>query len=478
MLLSCIIVEHIAGISTGSWFFKGEHSLKYISEAIAIFILLGLLSYSCKDPDQYDALPPDNPRQNILLIIIDTLRADHLSCYGYSRQTSPSLDSLAESGTIWSNAQAQAPWTLPAHATIWTGLSVRSHRTLNPVAAGEENGEVVKLIYELDTDLPSLPVILRDAGFSTFGLANFTILSSIYGFNEGFDTYSCHPTGEGRAAVSVDSLMLWLDDHHRERFFCMLHLYDVHSPYSPPGGFNTAFQDDPDNTFFDWELDGDTILNRDDLQLAVDLYDGEIRWVDENLDRLFRRLRRYDLEDETLVLVMSDHGEEFLEHGWVLHGNTLYQEALHVPLIMSGPGIDAGVVDTTWIGQFDILPTLIAWAGVESDAVFDGTDILDSPDPQRAIPSSGNTPLQWQEQWPIASSVSGGVKTIMMNNMEDFVTYRLNEDPAEMNPLPGDSGGIEDVLYYWASPQIGFPEFAESDPQSIQALKDLGYLDD
>lgn len=452
--------------------------MKYVLNAAALLILVFSLFTSCANTDEDAAGPPENPRQNIVLIIIDTLRADHLSCYGYSRNTSPALDSLAGSGTMWTNAQAQAPWTLPSHATIWTGLSVRSHRTLNPIAVSDDSGEVVKLIYKLDTDLPSLPVLLNDAGFSTRGLANFTILSDLYGFDQGFDQYSCHINGEGRAGVSVDSLIIWLEDHHRERFFCMLHLYDVHSPYAPPAPYNTAFQDDPDARYFDWELEGDSILNRDGLPLAIDLYDGEIRWVDDSLSRLFAWLRRNGLEDETLVVVVSDHGEEFLEHGWVLHGNTLYQEALHVPLIMSGPGIEPGKVDSTWVGLFDILPTLISWAGIESDAQFDGTDILGSPDPDRIIPSSGPSPLPWQEQWPIASVVSGSVKTIMMNDMEDFVTYMLTEDPAELNPLPGDSSGIQDVLYYWASPQIGHPDFAESDSRSIQALKDLGYIND
>ncbi|OPL18337.1 MAG: hypothetical protein AVO35_05695 [Candidatus Aegiribacteria sp. MLS_C] len=439
-----------------------------------IILVYLILSVSCGGPEQS---VQERGRNNIILIILDTLRAENLSCYGYYRDTSPALDSLAECGTRWTSLQAQAPWTLPAHATIWTGLSVQSHRTLNPVSLETEGEDRLKLIYKLDTDLPSLPVILRDAGFATFGVVNFAILSDVYGFDQGFDEYHCHPTGEGQAAVSVDMMIEWLEEHRDERFFCVMHLYDIHSPYAPPAPYNSMFQDDPELVWFDWEIDGDSILNAEEVQTAIDMYDGEIRWVDDNLSRLFAWLRTNGLEGETMIVVMADHGEEFLEHGWVLHGTTLYQEVLHVPLIMSGPGIPAGVVDSTRVGQFDILPTLIAWAGLESDAYFDGVNILEDPDPYRSIPSSETSLPPWTDRYPLASSVSGSVKTIMMNDMEEFVTYRLDEDPQEIQPLPGDSIGMESVLYYWATPPRGFPEFAQSDPRSIQALRDLGYID-
>ncbi len=445
------------------------------SYSIIPLLLAAVMSVlSCGGPEHP---VPGNGRHNIILIILDTLRADHLSCYGYHRETSPVIDSLAATGTRWSAAQAQAPWTLPAHATIWTGLSVQSHRTLNPIAVESEDNDRLKLIYKLDTDLPSLPVLMRDGGFATFGVANFTILSDIYGFDQGFDTYSCHPTGEAQAAVSVDMMIEWLEHNRDERFFCMMHLYDIHSPYAPPAPYNTLFQDDPQLTWFDWALEGDSILNIDSVQAAIDLYDGEIGWVDDNLSRLFAWVRANGLEDETLIVIVADHGEEFLEHGWVLHGTSLYQEVLHVPLIMSGPGVEPGLVNPTRVGQFDLLPTLTAWAGIESEGTFDGVDILADPDPLRSIPSSETSSPPWTDRYPLASTVSGNTKTIMMNDLEEFTTYMLDADPHEINPLPGDSSGMESVLYYWATPPKGFPDFAESDPRSLQALRDLGYID-
>lgn len=451
-------------------------SKKFEMSWIIVLSIIVVMSCSCSVDEPSSDLSQNGLQKNIILIIIDTLRADHLSCYGYHRYTSPAIDSLAAEGTIWANAQAQAPWTLPAHATIWTGLSVRSHRTLNPVPVVTDNDEIVKLIYTLDTDLPSMPVSLRDAGFSTFGIANFMILSDVYGFDVGFDQYSCNDDGEGRAGISVDSLMIWLEDHNDERFFCMVHLYDVHSPYSPPAPYNTAFQDDPSIEYFDWEIENNEILNKSGKDIAIDLYDGEISWVDDNLSRLFGWVRENNLADETLIVVMSDHGEEFLEHDWVLHGKTLYQEVLHIPLIMSGPGIERGMIDSTYVGQFDLLPTLLSWADVEYSSYFDGTDILNGMGGDRVIPSSGTSNFSSHGSNQMASTVINHSKTFMMNDMEDFMSFDLISDPGEQTPLPGDSAGIEDVLYYWATPPLGFPGFAATDETTIQALRDLGYI--
>ena len=449
-----------------------------------MFSLFVIIACADSKDETGENLSQTDPQQNIILIIIDTLRADHLSCYGYHRNTSPAIDSLAAEGTLWANAQAQAPWTLPAHATIWTGLSVRSHRTINPVPMMTDSAETLKLLHTLDTDLPSLPVLLNEAGFSTRGISNSPWVSNIYGFDVGFDQFSCHNTGHGRAGTSVDSLIIWLDEHSDERFFSMIHLFDVHAPYNPPRPYNVIYQGDPNVGYFDWEISGDEILNKEDLDIAIALYDGEICWVDDNLSRLFSWVRENNLGDETLIVITSDHGEEFLEHDWVLHGETLYQEVLRIPLIMSGPGIERGMIDSTFVGQFDLLPTLLSWAGVESNSHFDGTDILNGFNEQRVIPSSGslnsfdrnqsNSALTEENQ--MASTVYNHFKTTMMVDMEEFVSYDLFSDPGEQTPLPGDSAGIEDVLYYWATPQRGFPGFADSDEATIQTLRDLGYI--
>ncbi len=443
-----------------------------------VYLVLLLSLLSCSDQGRIgNQLPVEIAgHKNIILIIIDTLRADHLSCYGYHRPTSPTLDSLARSGILWTNAQAQAPWTLPAHATIWTGLSVKSHGTTGVLgwSRGDEGGKN----FALDPALPTAPELFSQAGFTTWGLANVAVLRDIYGFNRGFDYYSFNNTGHGKAAESVDSLIYWLNEHNDERFFCMLHLFDVHDPYDPPQPYDRMFDPEGAQGITTWQTEDGVPINLEDRDHLEAMYDGEIAWVDSNLGRLFSWMRTAGLADNTLIIVTSDHGEEFLEHGGVFHRTTFYQEVVHIPLIMAGPGIGEGLTNSTTVGQFDILPTLLAWSGLESDTHFDGTDILQPGlDINRPIPASGNTPLPLDTLPQLASVVVNREKTIIMTDLETTVSYDLNMDTGENDPLPGDSTGIEKVLYYWATPPVGAPEYAVPDQEATDALRDLGYID-
>lgn len=438
-----------------------------------------LLLLSCADQDNIAdrPLPETVEHRNIILIIIDTLRADHLSCYGYHIPTSPVLDSLAGSGTLWTSAQAQAPWTLPAHATIWTGLSVKSHGTITNL--NWDLGDDSEKNNALDPELPTAPVLFNQGGFTTWGLANVCLLRDIYGFNRGFDYYSCCNAGHGKAAESVDSLICWLNEHNDERFFCMLHLYDVHDPYNPPSPYDRLYNPQGARGITMWQTENGEPVNLQDRYHLEALYNGEITWVDSNLGRLFSWMRTTGLSDNTLIVVTSDHGEEFLEHGGVDHGHTLYQELVHIPLIMSGPGISEGMVDSTTVGQFDILPTLLAWAGLESDAYFDGTNILQPGLAiNRPIPASGVAPRPLDTMPHLASVVVNGEKTIASEDLETFVSYDLNTDTDETDPQPGDSAGVEEVLYYWATPPLGNPQTASPDQAATDALRDLGYVND
>ncbi|MBD3277913.1 MAG: sulfatase-like hydrolase/transferase [Candidatus Aegiribacteria sp.] len=448
-----------------------------------VLLLAAMLFLSCggSDPDQQDLTgTPDHSgpasRKSFLLIIIDTLRADHLSCYGYSRYTSPSIDSLAANGTVWTRAQAQSPWTLPSHATIWTGLSVRSHRTVTNCNWSSDSTADKNMA--LDETLPTLPLLMQDAGYSTFGLANVCLLSDNYGFHRGFDHYYCRNAGHGMAAASVDSLMEWLAEHKEEDFFCMLHLYDVHAPYDPPGQYARLYDSESSSDATGWNVQNDTIMNLQDRERLVAMYDGEISWIDYNLYRLFKWLRENDLDGRTVVILTSDHGEEFLDHGWIDHGHSLYQEVVHIPLIMSGPGIEQGKIDSSAVGQFDILPTVLALADIDDSTNCDGADILSGGlQPDRWVPSSAVAPLPWRENNHMASVLSGELKTVAVNDLDSLVTFNIVIDKSEAQPLPPDSQGVHDLLYYWASPQIGFPEPATPDRQQTETLRDLGYID-
>lgn len=417
---------------------------------------------------------------NVLLIIIDTLRADHLSSYGYYRMTSPHIDSLAKEGTRWTNAQSQAPWTLPSHASIWTGLSVEAHGT----------GCWDRVKYALDTDLPALPEMMRSAGFRTCGITNCLLLSEAHGFAAGFDYYSCNYTGAERAKKAVGELLAWIDTDtlQEERFFAVLHLFDVHSPYEPPAPFDAIFDSAGTAGITYWECSEENIPIADPDLLAhlVNMYDGEIRWVDHELGKLFSELRKRGLTENTLIIITSDHGEGFLEHGRVDHGNSLFQELLHVPLIMSGPGITVGYVDSLNVGLFDLFPTILAAVGEPVPENIEGIDIFSGDViPNRGISSSNafipfqiTTDSMQADSTDIQSiaTVFGMIKTIA--NMEDYIyySYNLAADPGEEYPFDADSQSIEQIDWHWATPLVGSTEPVDYDSIDTGILQDLGYI--
>lgn len=414
---------------------------------------------------------------NILLISIDTLRADHLGCYGYSRDTSPTLDSLAASGTMFTRCQAQAPHTTPAHASIWTGLSVISH------GAGNHGG----IDYGLDPALPTIATVLKEKGYITLGMVNVVILNNVCGFAAGFDHYSWHENGAGRARETVDELFRLLDMHDGDPdpIFALIHLYDVHGPYDPPQHFDTTFAPGGSQGITEWYSDSisGALLNPEDRDHLVDMYDGEISWVDSQLSILFAGLRDRGLAENTLVIVVSDHGEEFLEHdGWG-HSHAIWQQMLHVPLILSGPGIPAGVLDSVPAGQFDILPTITDYLDITLDTRVDGVSLLDpfARTVDRAIPSSRVGPdkcFRWGlEQYE-------GLVSVLVDDMKAMVNYGLDE-PGVMFDLTADPGENDPLVIephlgmvldsYWSTPQVGDP-VALDDESVNEILRDLGYV--
>lgn len=301
----------------------------------------------------------DDERPDILLISIDTLRADHLGCYGHGRDTSPFLDARAREGTLHEQAWAPSPWTLPSHATMLTGLYPSAHGAIE-----QEHG--------LDPDLPRLPVALRAAGYATAGVVTSIFVGGRYGLDLGFDHFEDFGLAAGTrggldvpdAGAVVDSALGWAQRQEAGRpQFLFLHLYDVHYPYDAPS---------PHDEFFDrpstpGELEYENYFHYlrnplDEAQLEHQRrqYDEEIRYVDGELRRLWEAWRA--VRPNAIVVVTSDHGEEFGERGSWGHAHTLYPEQLHVPLIVWGEGVARQRVQQR-AGLEDLAPTLAALGG-------------------------------------------------------------------------------------------------------------------
>jgi arylsulfatase A-like enzyme/Flp pilus assembly protein TadD len=330
------------------------------------------------------AAAPDAP--NLLLVVIDTLRPDHLGAYGYPRPTSPRLDAAAEAAVLFENAISQAPWTAASLASLFTGLYPSVHGLdSGPRWGPSERSAGGALEFGVQTVLsPSqvtLAEVLRRSGYRTAGFVSNTYANSIFGFAQGFEKYDdehgdygMSPESPKRRAHDTNrSVFEWLDAELEEPFFLFVHYNDPHWPYDPPAPFGQRWvsgyrgQLTPAETGAALDRKGEpiTYLSPDDIRYVIGLYDGEIAYVDAQVGRLLDRVRSLELDREVWIAITSDHGEEFLDHGGGSHGFTLYDEQIRVPLLFLAPGrLEPSRIDAQ-VRLIDVPPTILEIAGVE-----------------------------------------------------------------------------------------------------------------
>ena len=334
--------------------------------------MLALLLSACwsTTPDSLPAGSPDQP--DIIFVSIDTLRADHLSSYGYERETSPFLDRLAAEGTRFAHARSASPWTLPAHTTMLTGQLPSTHRVV------DDN-------LSLSASVPVLPALLQEAGYNTGGFVSTLYVSRKFGFERGFDVFDDFGITTEKQNLSggvvaeniIDAaLSWWAGQPAGEPSFLFLHFYDVHYAYDPPAPFDTMFDRAPkrsDLGYKNYFYFKRNLPSEEQFAHQIAQYDESIRYVDAQLARLDAQLRAAGREVRWVVT--ADHGEEFGERGSWGHAHTLYAEQLHVPLIVSGGGLPSGNVVEGWVGSHDLAPTVAAWAGTADGLRADGIDL-------------------------------------------------------------------------------------------------------
>lgn len=287
---------------------------------------------------------------SLLVITLDTTRADRLGAYGYRGIETPHLDALAREGAVFEYAESVAPLTLPAHSSIFTGLFPPNHGV-------RDNGG-----YYLDDKRVLLAEVLRDAGFRTGGFIGAFVLDSKWGIAQGFDTYFDDfdlKRTSGRSLDEIqrpagevaDAALSWLDEAPRARFFAWVHFYDPHSPYRPPEPWATRYADHP--------------------------YAGEIAYVDSQVGRLLDWLDRNDRARNTVVMVMGDHGESLGEHGESGHGFFVYEAATRVPFIVRAPSsvVRGHRIDTP-VRSIDLMPTALELLGIDAPAEMDGVSLV------------------------------------------------------------------------------------------------------
>lgn len=326
---------------------------------------------------------------NVLFVVMDVVRAADMSLYGYTRQTTPNLDRFAEQSVVFDNAFSTAPWTLPSHASMFTG------HYPHEMSADFER--------PLDDTYPTLAERLRDNGYVTAGfVANYFYGMPEYGLNRGFIHYESRRMNVGsvmntsafgslllsrfnhltrfyyrperrRASEFNERLLRWLPRSPTRPFFVFVNYIDAHLPYFPPPPYDLKFARTEPPTRYNRIGQHNT---DSELRGLHDVYDGVIAYEDAQLAALLQELRKRGQLSNTVVIVTSDHGEEFAEHGWVSHGNGLYLPALHVPLLVSYPGrIPAGTRVTDQITLRDLPATAVDLAGLRAEVHFPGRSL-------------------------------------------------------------------------------------------------------
>lgn len=371
--------------------------------------------------------PPASPR-HLVLVSIDTLRADHLGCYGYDRPTSPKLDAFAAGSVLFARAVAHAPNTLPSHVALLTSRLAGSF----PRADGDA---------PLPESARTLAEVLADHGFATWGFVDGGYLRRPFGLAQGFEHYEDDRVGIARLRPRIAK---WLAAHadDERRVFLFVHTYDVHSPYAPPPAYRRMFVDPANPSRFVAStanltavVQGEKQLGEDDLARIVDLYDAGIRYVDDQLARLLRDLDRRGILDDAIVVVTSDHGEEFMEHRSLLHWRLFFRPNLHVPLIVRVPGGRPRVVDDV-VGLIDVVPTVLDLLGLPPIATATGRSLgplLEGlPVPPRAVFSEPFAP-----EMEDRSLVTATHQLLEMRDGKRPLLFDLRRDPFSQRNVRG-----------------------------------------
>jgi arylsulfatase len=355
----------------------------------------------------------------VVIYLIDTLRADHIGAYGYPKETTPVLDAFAKEAAVFERAYAQASWTRASVGTLLTGLYPSRHGA-------------VRREHRLSAEVATLPGLLREAGFTTAGFTSNPNLLPLFGFDRGFDTFRDVNSGSmSTRAENVHSAVFeYLDTAPEAPLFLYIHTLDPHHPYDPPPPFDTRFVASEDSTA---------------LEMTIARYDGEIAYNDREFGTLLERLRIEGIYDETYLVVLSDHGEEFMEHGRSGHGMTLFQEQLHVPLMIRFPAArHAGKRIATPVRAVDLMPTLLGELDVPVPAGIDGQSLSGLLDGTETAYQPVHFAEQDVDQHMLTSLVEGDRKIIRRHRptpLRGVELYDLSRDPGERADLfsPNDA---------------------------------------
>lgn len=431
-----------------------------------------------------------NEDPNVIVILIDALRSDHLGCYGYSRDTSPNLDRFAEEGVVFTNSISQSSHTKASITSLFTSLYPIQHDVIHGNRRDDQGNFYSDVLGE---SFKTMAEYLQGGGYNTAGFLVQGQLRGYMGFSQGFNYYDSYL---GNARNINRQFFRWLPVNKYRKFFAYLHYLDVHAPYAPskknlkilelsalvgdaPGKNADMVRLKQDWAQFQNALDaGEIELSDADVAELVALYDAGIRDMDDRLGALFAKLKAEGVYDNSLIIFTADHGDGFMEHGLLDHGTSLYEEVLRVPLIVRFPnGARRGVSEEP-VQTIDVLPTILDVVGIPPGNTLMGRSVLDF-----LGGFSGERP-RVSERGDLIALLKGKYKYIFNKRRKTGELYNIEEDPGEqvnlakMNPelTRGMKQAILDFMGHFATKTPAKREAVELDKETIEKLKTLGYI--
>lgn len=478
-------------------------STKHVVLLVVVCLCLCVL-FSCGKQNKENAKTQAG-YPNVLLISIDTLRPDHLHCYGYRRTTSPAIDKLASEGVLFENHISSTSWTLPAHAALFTSLADSVHGCTDTDR-------------KLHKDFNTISEVFARAGYETAGFFSGPYLHPAFGLGQGFDHYeNCTSyakaiDGEPVKKWAMDTGIMrqshhdianpivyaafkkWLAKKKESPFFMFVHMWDTHFDFIPPPPYDKKFDPDYEGTISGIDFFLDKRINAQmperDLRHIIALYDGEIAWTDAHVGKMIKDLEDAGLLEKTIIVITSDHGTEFFEHGDKAHRKTLFDEVIRIPLIIRYPAkLPAGVRVNAQTRLIDVTPTLVELTGLPAMEHVMGSSLVRLAAGKE--PGFDNTAVSE------LFSVGRSMRTLRTLNwkLTDHINlnrryfFDLIEDPGEKRlriNLAKDPG-LELLTQYRAISKeliIRRSRWAKSTDRStipedvLQQLKSLGYIDE
>jgi arylsulfatase A-like enzyme len=419
---------------------------------------------------------PEGP--NVILITIDTLRADHIGAYGYERNTSPNIDKLAQKGVLYEYAYAQAPWTMPSMSSM--------HTSYYPTQIKIKN-----IRSKIHDNLITLAEYLRDNFYKTSAVISNIVVSDIFGFDQGFDTFDQTPLrarDELTSHLVTDNAIEYIADNRDDKFFLWLHYMDPHSDYihHPEIDYAQDYRGLLGKSLHSADLNKFRhSLDIEDLEYIKDLYDEEISYTDMHIGRVLDSLDKYGLKENTVIIITADHGEEFLERTRFGHNKTVYQELIHVPLIIYVPSDDPTQPKKTKssVELRSIAKTIIDLCGLRNNH-FSGENLLIIAEEENNDTYAFSQKPVGKNRHPKLEAISSG-KWKLINDIQNdtYELYDLENDPGEEMNLFDTEGADKTVIKELISKASAIEkesvvETVEVDfkEEDIEKLKALGYI--